>query len=248
MPVRKRIIITGELPLAEEYGVLLSGAGFAVSIRPNTGEPAVKFPKGITKAKALPRGAFCGIELTNLNRDAKQKNLKELEKALSPSALLLTSSVTISLSEQTGWVRNPDRLVGIGALPSLLDGDLLELTSCSSTAGGQVREATELARKIKKDTAVVRDRVGMVLPRILCTLANEACFAMGEGVAQAHDIDTAMKLGTNYPSGPVEWAERIGAGQVHGVIKALYLYYGEDRYRPAPLLTEAARRGSFRPG
>jgi 3-hydroxybutyryl-CoA dehydrogenase len=86
----------------------------------------------------------------------------------------------------------------------------------------------------------VQDSVGLVMPRILCALANEACFAIMEGVAEANDIDTAMKLGTNYPSGPVVWAGRIGWSQVLAVLKGLHGYFGEDRYRPAPLLQRMA--------
>ena len=55
---------------------------------------------------------------------------------------------------------------------------------------------------------LVQDRTGMVMPRILCMLINEAAFALMENIASPSDIDTAMKLGTNYPFGPVEWADR----------------------------------------
>jgi 3-hydroxybutyryl-CoA dehydrogenase len=82
----------------------------------------------------------------------------------------------------------------------------------------------------------------MVMPRILCMLINEAYFAMMEGVADDAAIDTAMKLGTNYPRGPVEWARKIGLVHVVAVLHALQGYFGEDRYRCAPLLTREAQR------
>jgi 3-hydroxybutyryl-CoA dehydrogenase len=71
-------------------------------------------------------------------------------------------------------------------------------------------------------------------------IINEAFFAMQEGVAPAREIDTAMKLGTNYPRGPVEWAERIGVSQVVALLSALHQSFGEDRYRVAPLLRKSA--------
>ena len=67
-------------------------------------------------------------------------------------------------------------------------------------------------------------------------LVNEAMFALTEGVASPQDIDTAMKLGTNYPSGPVQWGNSIGLKHVLSVIDALYNDLHEERYRAAPLL------------
>jgi 3-hydroxybutyryl-CoA dehydrogenase len=74
-------------------------------------------------------------------------------------------------------------------------------------------------------------------------IINEAAFALMEGVASAEDIDTAMKLGTNYPLGPLEWADRIGLDQVLAVLEGLQAEYGDDRYRPAPLLRQLVRAG-----
>lgn len=80
----------------------------------------------------------------------------------------------------------------------------------------------------------------MVMPRILCMLINEAAFALMENIATPADIDTAMKLGTNYPFGPVEWADRIGIRTVVSILDAIYRETGEERYRTAPLLRHMA--------
>lgn len=87
----------------------------------------------------------------------------------------------------------------------------------------------------------VEDRVAHVSMRILMMIINEAAFAVQEGVASPSDIDTAMKLGTNYPLGPLEWCDRIGADVVVAVLDGLQLEYGEERYRPAVLLRQYAR-------
>jgi 3-hydroxybutyryl-CoA dehydrogenase len=71
-------------------------------------------------------------------------------------------------------------------------------------------------------------------------IMNEACYAMMEHVAEGKDIDTAMRLGTNYPKGPVEWAGRIGWPQILAVLESLHDFLGEDRYRAAPLLRRLA--------
>ena len=82
-----------------------------------------------------------------------------------------------------------------------------------------------------------------MLGRIVCQLVNEACFALGEGVGAAADIDAGMVLGLNHPRGPLEWGDAIGAPSVLGVLAGLYDEYREERYRAAPALLRAVRTG-----
>ena len=82
----------------------------------------------------------------------------------------------------------------------------------------------------------VNDTPGLVLPRIICMLANEAIFAVQECVAEAEKVDLAMKLGVNYPKGPIAWAKEIGYANVLSVLDHLYNEFHEERYRAAPLL------------
>ena len=79
-----------------------------------------------------------------------------------------------------------------------------------------------------------------MLGRIVCQLVNEACFAVGEGVGSAEDLDTALRLGFNHPRGPFEWLREIGPGGVLAVLDALADELGEDRYRAAPHLRRLA--------
>ena len=83
------------------------------------------------------------------------------------------------------------------------------------------------------------------MPRIVCMLANEAAFAQGEGVAEPETIDLAMRLGVNYPKGPLAWAKELGYRKVISVLDHLQQEFGEERYRAAPLLRRLARLESF---
>ena len=90
-----------------------------------------------------------------------------------------------------------------------------------------------------------------VIGRVVCGIINEAAFALGEGVASTADIDTAMRLGVNYPQGPLEWANKLGLPLVLEMLEHLYDFYHEERYRAAPLLRQlvaAANRGYNAPG
>ncbi|MFQ5553854.1 MAG: 3-hydroxyacyl-CoA dehydrogenase [Acidimicrobiia bacterium] len=92
--------------------------------------------------------------------------------------------------------------------------------------------------------SLVGDSPGLVLMRIVSQLASVAADAVLTGVAVAEDVDTAMRLGTNYPAGPLEWADALGAEAVVSVLDHLQAFYGEDRYRAATLLRRSALVGS----
>jgi len=228
----RQVHIVGESPLVEEYATQCKENNHTVSVRFNAGEKG-PLPSGVKKASAIPRGTGLAIELTNVALDVKRKNLVALDRI--PDIPILSSSVTVTIAEQCSWITNPGRLIGVGALPSLLSGSLIEMVA-GMASRDIVAASREFVKSLAKEPAFVQDNIGMVMPRILCALANEAYFAMAEGVAKAEDIDTAMKLGTNYPSGPVEWASRIGLKQVYAVLSALHDNFGEERYRIAPYL------------
>jgi len=137
------------------------------------------------------------------------------------------------------------RLVGMNTLPTFIDRDLLEL-SVTNEAGKAVAEriCIELEWKFR----IVEDRVGMVTPRVLFMIINEACYTLQEGTAEMHDIDTAMKLGTNYPYGPFEWADRIGISHIYETLEAVYADTHDERYKICPLLkTKYLRKELFYP-
>ena len=86
---------------------------------------------------------------------------------------------------------------------------------------------------------IAGENAALVLTRLGATIANEACFALGERVASADDINTAMRLGYNWPIGPLEWGERLGWSRALGFLEELRELQGEA-YRPAPALREFA--------
>jgi 3-hydroxybutyryl-CoA dehydrogenase len=89
----------------------------------------------------------------------------------------------------------------------------------------------------------IGDAIAGIFPRTLAMIINEAAFAVQESVATATDIDTAMKLGTNYPKGPLAWCDEIGAEAIVAILDALAREYGSERYRVATLLRRHAESG-----
>ena len=120
-------------------------------------------------------------------------------------------------------------------------GGLVELTRSPSTSDAAARAAEGFFASLGRHVEWVGDAPGLVLGRIVCQLVNEACFALGEGVGAAEDIDAGMVLGLNHPRGPLEWGDAIGPASVLGVLAALCEEYREERYRAAPALLRAVR-------
>jgi 3-hydroxybutyryl-CoA dehydrogenase len=93
-----------------------------------------------------------------------------------------------------------------------------------------------ICQELNTDFLIVDDRVGLVTPRIICMIINEAYYSFMEGTASREDIDLAMKLGTNYPYGPFEWSQRIGIKHIYELLEALYEDTKDERYKICPLL------------
>lgn len=242
---RPLVYLIGDAPLVQEFGEICFAAGYAVACTARSGQKIS--PKHFKKSTTVPRMAYIAVELTNTDTAIKRKNLRSIDRAIPRPTIILSSSVTVTTTEQASWIRHPDRLVGIGALPTLLSGKLIELAASLQTNRATISDAGGFFAKLGKETALVQDRVGMVMPRILCALINEAFFALTENIASPDDIDGAMKLGANYPIGPIEWADKIGIQQVLSVLGALHADLGEERYRISPLLKQMAASGPWLP-
>lgn len=131
---------------------------------------------------------------------------------------------------------------GFCGLPTFLNRERLEVSVANE---GDVAGLKEICGRLNTMYSLVADTVGMVTPRIVCMIINEAYYTVAEGTATRSDIDLAMKLGTNYPYGPFEWAERIGLKCVHDLLGALHKDTGDERYHMCPLLSMEVKRLRF---
>jgi 3-hydroxybutyryl-CoA dehydrogenase len=134
--------------------------------------------------------------------------------------------------------------VGFHLLPPVGEATLIELTRLPSAEPTSAWRVEEVAAALGLYHEWVDDAPGLVLGRIVAQLVNEACFAVGEGVASPDDVDLAMQLGLNHPHGPIAWGDRIGWAAVLARIDGLWADRHDDRYRAAPLLRRAAATGT----
>lgn len=134
-------------------------------------------------------------------------------------------------------------LIGMNCLPTFINRELAEVSLLDSTTKTTLET---LMQQLNWKYKLIEDRVGMVSPRIIFMIINEACYTVQEGTASLEDIDTSMKLGTNYPFGPFEWANKIGVKHVYETLEAIYNDTHDERYKICPLLkTKYLKRESF---
>jgi 3-hydroxybutyryl-CoA dehydrogenase len=146
-----------------------------------------------------------------------------------------------SLLQQRGQL--PDfTLLGFNGWPGMVDRQYLEVSVWTDQDQGRLSQACQ-----NLGTAYLRvdDRVGLVTPRVLGMMINEAFYTCQDGTATAADIDLAMKLGTNYPFGPFEWSNRIGLAQVYQLLEAVYADTQDERYKICPMLKKEYLKQGF---
>ena len=233
---KEQIVILGELPLVEDFASVCYSKNLQPIVLEE--EQYASLPKYCLKQKKIPQCPRAAFELSNSEVQSKRNNLKKMERALNPKALIVSSSVTVTLTQQASWLKYPERLVGIAALPNLLSRHMFEVAVSTYTTRTALKEFQSIAFSLGKEISIVQDRIGMVTPRILCPIINEAFFTVMDDVAPAEQLDEAMKLGANYPFGPIQWGTKITLKQVVAVLDALFNDLHEERYRVAPLLRQ----------
>jgi 3-hydroxybutyryl-CoA dehydrogenase len=126
--------------------------------------------------------------------------------------------------------------LGFCLLPPLGPTTILEVMRPLQMSAEVFAEQCQQLQQLGLAFLVVPDAPAGVGLRIIACMINEAFALLAEGVADAATIDQAMQLATHYPHGPLAWAETIGLARVLAVLEGLFAYYGEDCYRPQPLL------------
>jgi len=178
--------------------------------------------------------------LIDLEFDMHPEILRVYLEKTHPEAFFILHANTLSLRETAhsfNLVHLLHRVAGVNAWPGCLDGPLWEMSTCHDAAHETLEH---LSKTVGFEYERVADRVGLVTPRVMCMIINEAYLTLQEGTAGRSDIDLAMKLGTNYPGGPFEWAERWGLHEVSRMLQCLQSATGDPRYKRSQLLIEEA--------
>jgi 3-hydroxybutyryl-CoA dehydrogenase len=141
----------------------------------------------------------------------------------------------VFINSVTHTLKNLDsRFIRINGWPGFIKNAVQETAAADDTA---FAAAQQVLAALGKTAKRVPDVAGLISPRTIAMIVNEAYFALGEGVSTEAEIDIAMKLGTNYPLGPFEWSRQIGLANIYELLTVLAQTSG--RYQPAEAMKKA---------
>lgn len=205
----ERIVVLGFSGLAQELHELLLGAYANVELWENE-ESAQDIPLDTTIVVDVGDGAT--------DRGAI---LDVLDAALPQETVILADAYATDFAQLARRLRFPDRIAGYGILSSLHKQRVVEIVDSEETSDDALALAQELFEAVGRRVALVEDRAGLFLGRTVGSIINEAMYVVDEQIAVAEDVDLAMRLGTNYPQGPIAWGREIGGDRVRRILQRL---------------------------
>jgi len=182
------------------------------------------------------------IEAVPEQMELKLRLLHDLEKHAPARAVIASNTSALSLTEMAAALVHPGRLAGMHFFNPVHKMKLVEIVRALDSAPETLQAIEEVARRMGKETVLVRESPGFVTSRINAMIGNEAFYMLQEGVASARDIDKALKLGLNHPMGPFELVDLVGLDTRLSVLEFLHRSLGE-KFRPCPLLVQHVKAG-----
>ncbi|MBX3380314.1 MAG: 3-hydroxybutyryl-CoA dehydrogenase [Phycisphaeraceae bacterium] len=191
------------------------------------------------------KGADIVVEAVVEDSKVKRELFSKLA-GLFPTQILASNTSSISITEicaSVGPQGHPERVIGMHFFNPVPVMKLVEVIRGLQTSSETVQRVTNLSTQLGKTPIPANDRAGFVSNRVLMPLINEAFYAWMEGVAEPQHIDEIMKLGCNFPMGPLRLADFIGLDTCVHIMNVLAEGLGSDRYRPCPLLRQLVAAG-----
>jgi 3-hydroxybutyryl-CoA dehydrogenase len=210
--------------------------------KPEERERVLRRVKTTTNLEDLAKVEFV-IEAVIENEDAKIALLQKLDKVCAPATIFASNTSSISITKMGAKTSRADRVIGMHFMNPVPAMKLVEIIRGLATSEATFQQTRALAEQLGKTTMTAQDFPGFIVNRVLLPMINEAIYTMYEGVGGVTDIDTAMKLGTNQPMGPLELADLIGLDTCLAIMEVMHRVLGDDKYRPCPLLKKYVDAG-----
>ena len=187
--------------------------------------------------------ADLAIEAAPETMEIKTEVFRALDEQLKEGAILASNTSSLSITKLGAQTNRPEKFIGMhffNPVPALKLVEIIRGIETSDETYEAVRGVTE---RLEKTPVEVQDFPGFAVNRVLLPMINEAVYCVMERVAEPEDVDTAMKLGTNQPMGPLELADLIGLDTCLHVMEVLHEGFGDTKYRPCPLLKRYVAAG-----
>jgi 3-hydroxybutyryl-CoA dehydrogenase len=175
--------------------------------------------------------------------EAKKAAYRELDAVCPSETVFATNTSALSVSGLAASTGRPDRFLGLHFFNPVPVMQIVEVVPGLLTSERTLARGTDFVKTLGKTPLPAADSPGFIVNRILLPMINEAAYALMEGVANSEDIDTAMKLGTNHPMGPLALADLIGLDICLSILETLQAEFGDPKYRPCPLIRRMVRAG-----
>jgi 3-hydroxybutyryl-CoA dehydrogenase len=183
------------------------------------------------------------IEAIIENVVAKTELFARLDRIAPAGCILASNTSSISITKIAAATKRPDKVIGMHFMNPVPVMALVEVIRGIATSDETYREVEEVAEAMGKTPIEVNDYPGFISNRVLMPMINEAIFALYEGVATKEAIDGVMKLGMNHPMGPLTLADFIGLDVCLAILRVLEEGFGDQKYRPCPLLVKMVDAG-----
>jgi 3-hydroxybutyryl-CoA dehydrogenase len=198
---------------------------------------------GTTDLKKAAQDADLVIEAIIEIMKIKREVFSELDTICKKETIFASNTSGLSITEMASVTQRPGQVIGMHFFNPVPVMKLVELIKGFSTTDETLQKAKVFVEKINKKSIDVEESTGFAVNRILVPMLNEAFFAYAEGVASAEDIDLGMMLGANHPIGPLALSDMVGLDTLLLVLEGFQKEFGEDKYRPAPILRKMVRAG-----
>lgn len=173
--------------------------------------------------------------------ELRQEIFRKIEAVVSPTAVIASNTATLMISEISSALKNPERAIGLHFFSPVGKVKIIEAVKSVYTNAETYGLVSKLALLIGKKLINVNESAGNISTRMLVPLINEACEILMEGVATVADIDETMKETSGLQLGPFEMADKIGLDKVLKWMENLYIEFGEQKYKPSPVLKRMVR-------
>jgi 3-hydroxybutyryl-CoA dehydrogenase len=173
----------------------------------------------------------CGlvIEAATEREEIKRAIFADVAKVLRADAILATNTSSIPITRLASASSDPARFIGVHFFNPVPVMGLIEVIRGLATSDATVAAVETYGKSLGKEIVHANDAPGFIVNRVLMPMLNEACFALGEGVATIRDIDTACKLGLNHPMGPLTLADFIGLDTCLEICRVLFTSTGDPK-------------------
>ncbi|WP_159710413.1 3-hydroxyacyl-CoA dehydrogenase NAD-binding domain-containing protein [Sphingomonas sp. AX6] len=185
------------------------------------------------------------IEAATEREEIKRKIFESVGAVLSDTAILASNTSSIPITRLAQASHDPARFMGVHFFNPVPVMGLIELIRGLATSDATVSAVEKFGQSLGKEIVHANDAPGFIVNRVLMPMLNEACFALGEGVATIRDIDTACRLGLNHPMGPLTLADFIGLDTCLEITRVLFEGTGDPKFRPAPVLVKYVEAGWY---